>query len=1365
MKRAFPFQPLLIILMIIISFAAAWVPVSLVKARNAKPETATMLAQGGAVSFEQPQDPPADELSVGPFSTFNGVQLARPDEMVKVMIEMKDAPAVTAFAKERPNIPILKKYVPSEAISAAKAQMTRIERAQQKLVNELSGRQFKARVLSRVQRVFNGVAVEVSAGKQSEIQSLPGVKAVHRLGLYYRLTDSAAQFIGAPRVWDPALLGGSYTGNGVVVAVIDDGIDYLHTNFGGTGSQSHYAINDPAIIGDVPGFPGAVIVSGYDLAGDNFDAASSDPAQNIPQPDPDPFGCNVHGTKVASAIAGRGVNFDGTTYTGTYDQTTPGKSFRIGPGIAPEAALVALKVFGCQGATRGDLLVQAIERAVDLNGDGNFSDHADIINMSLGSPFFPFAGSAEIISIDNAALVGVINVVAAGNNGDTYYGTNGLGQTTNAISVAAMLDDGIYAQNIQITSPPDIAGNYPAAVSEFGPALSPSGFTGSVVLTSPADACTAVINASQLAGNIAFIDRGTCTLVTKVRNAQNAGATAVIVANNTTNLPLNVGDDGTGRDIIIPNYLISQSAGDLIRQQLQSLNQVNASLLFNNISAQPNLANTLLASSSRGGAFGNSVKPDITAPGGNISSSWLGSGNEAAFFTGTSMASPMLAGVTALLVEKYPDNSPDELKGLLYSTGADVFSGANNSLPKHGTSYAGAGTVQAFDAAATDIYLAYKQTGNQTYTYANLFGDVKAVTDNETVPVIVNIANNGNSAQTYSVSYDRTSDIPGVDPSFPSTVNAPGNSNTDYQINWNFIPANMKHTRDATVSANQGGNPRHWLSEEIGYFNFTPAGGGQVLRLPAYFAAYPASNMSTAQNSINLANPTGTTALGLTGQQVHTGNTFPTDEISIASPFELQEISANDSLTPATLDYFDLQHIGVRSNFPTAGDIANTRLLFGVSTYGDWLSPNQVTVNIFIDTNQDGIDDFHLYNTSFPNAQGGPSDVFVTRLFDIANGTTSTQAFLNSFPASQFDTVPFNTNVMILPVLASALGLTDTDGKFDYQVKTSARNLLIDQSRRHSYDATKPGLDFGVNTIFFDLNGATIPLSYNLANLQAAGSEGALLFHHHNTAGNRSQVLPANLGFECDVQPRPFGNGSVTIADWTQVGLFAAGLNDVNLGSEFQRADTAPRDSGGDGRLSIADWVQAGRYSAGLDPVTGTSGPYLPIILPQIAPQNGGVFNATTGKAEFSLRQSVAMSLRVPLRISRTISVAVELEARGDENGFSFSLDFDPAQLSNPRVVAGSDAQKAILYENTAQASSGRVGIALILPPGQNLQSGKRQLAVVTFTVIEPIKLLTRTIDLGDYPVPREIVDINAKALSASGLRLAFPADRRPPPR
>jgi hypothetical protein len=78
-----------------------------------------------------------------------------------------------------------------------------------------------------------------------------------------------------------------------------------------------------------------------------------------------------------------------------------------------------------------------------------------------------------------------------------------------------------------------------------------------------------------------------------------------------------------------------------------------------------------------------------------------------------------------------------------------------------------------------------------------------------------------------------------------------------------------------------------------------------------------------------------------------------------------------------------------------------------------------------------------------------------------------------------------------------------------------------------------------------------------------------------NVAGNASSAAATlSVGYEADINPRPTGNNSVTITDWVQTGRFAAGLDPLPTGSEFVRADCAPRSSLGNGLISLTDWVR-----------------------------------------------------------------------------------------------------------------------------------------------------------------------------------------------
>lgn len=132
---------------------------------------------------------------------------------------------------------------------------------------------------------------------------------------------------------------------------------------------------------------------------------------------------------------------------------------------------------------------------------------------------------------------------------------------------------------VTVNSPPNIAGDYPAGGAQFGPPLDTVGITGDVVLANDGtgtatDACEPLINTGQVAGKIALVDRGNCYFVTKVKNAQNAGATGVIVVNNQGDQIITMG--GNDPTITIPSVFIGQTDGNTIKGELAT--GVNATI-------------------------------------------------------------------------------------------------------------------------------------------------------------------------------------------------------------------------------------------------------------------------------------------------------------------------------------------------------------------------------------------------------------------------------------------------------------------------------------------------------------------------------------------------------------------------------------------------------------------------------------------------------------------------------------------------------------------------------------------------------------------------------------------------------------------
>jgi hypothetical protein len=226
-------------------------------------------------------------------------------------------------------------------------------------------------------RAFSGIALSVTPSERAEIEKLPYVLRVHA---DLPVTAASALEPGvisvkADEVW--RRLGSR--GAGITVAIIDTGIDYGHPALGG-------------------GFgPGFKVTAGYDFVND----------------DADPMDDSGHGTHVAGIVAANSAELT---------------------GVAPDASLVAYKVLDHSGRGWTSAILAAIERTVDPNGDGDFSDRVSIANMSLGAP--GYSDDAMSRAVDSAVSAGVVFVVAAGNR-ENYQSVSSPGTAEAAITVGA----------------------------------------------------------------------------------------------------------------------------------------------------------------------------------------------------------------------------------------------------------------------------------------------------------------------------------------------------------------------------------------------------------------------------------------------------------------------------------------------------------------------------------------------------------------------------------------------------------------------------------------------------------------------------------------------------------------------------------------------------------------------------------------------------------------------------------------------------------------------------------------------------------------------------------------------------------------
>jgi len=1142
---------------------------------RASRRTAALLACLGLVAFAPvaqaappwPLEAPAevelpDVLAANPLVGL-GLDHAAPtdDGRVQVMVELTDPPAAAVFAEAMRGAAPSDRRALAVAGAASKAQVLKVKAAQDRVAQALAAPPIGARELFRVSKALNGIAVAVDPASVRSLGRIPGVKRVLPILAEHPTSSTSVPFIGAPNVWANTIgLPAGADGTGVKVGIIDTGIDYLHGDFGGNGLLATYQAESVASAGftTAGSFPTAKVVGGTDFAGDAYTGG------NAPVPDANPMDCNGHGSHVAGTAAGLGVTAAGATFTGPYDANpSTYSSLRIVPGVAPKALLYALRVFGCAGST--GLTTLAIDWAMDPNDDGDLSDHLDVINMSLGSDFGSAINASSVAS-DNAALAGVIVAISAGNSGDTFFIHGAPGVATRAISAAASLDGGEPAPIVRVNTPAAIAGNYLAAGASFGPALTPGGVTGNVVIAldaanpsgpSTTDGCTALTNAAAVAGNIALIDRGTCGFIVKVKNAQNAGAIAVIIADNAPGTPP-AGLGGSDPTITIPSVRVTLADGNKFKANIATL---NASLLG------PSGGDTLASFSSRGPRriFGSPLrlKPDIAAPGLNITSVQTGhtcmaaagctgvsdpsgfqAGNKALVISGTSMACPHIAGTMALLRQLHPDWSVEELKALAMNYAIHdltLFPGA--APPRFGPSRIGAGRVDPVTAAL----------GNVIAMNADDAGPVSVTFEPEVVGSMtqtkkIRLVNKGLTPQTFDLAFDNVVDSPGVSFSLPggSSVTVPAANAVELDIQMSANTSTMDHTRDASlfptqgVQVNYGDQPRNFLTEEGSYLTFSQS---SVLkfRLPVYMAEKPSSDMSAPSTIVTGGNPTGSTTIPLSGTDLCTGTlaagptcsgvgTLPKIE-SLVSPFELQVVSPLDPVNAP--DYADIHYVGV--SYLQAGgspSITNDLVMFGVASWGDWSTPNEVAYNICVDSNNDGVYDRVIINTT-PSvfvANAPLNDNFVRVVENTATAGFSILglgSLVNLVSPASFDTGLHLNNVMILAATPAQLGIASTAvTTIHYKVITcSGSNLacartttgdrcspaagtFLDQAvGPYVYNWAAQGLNFGGDFLDEDLNGKALPVTWNTANMTANGSLGALLLHHFNGVGKRAEVV------------------------------------------------------------------------------------------------------------------------------------------------------------------------------------------------------------------------------------------------------------------
>lgn len=496
-------------------------------------------------------------------------------------------------------------------------------RRQQRQVRQRLGAH-RAAVYGSVERVANALLVRLDDDRAAVLESLPGVKRVRPVRWLRLSLDHALPLHGVPRAW--ANLGGSdLAGAGVKIGIIDTGID-----------STHPAFHDPSL--PMPeGFPRVNQRSDLEFTSNKVIVARSylrllDSVQDISARDTD-----GHGTAVAMAAAGMPV----TTSLGVLS------------GVAPKAYLGSYNVFNrTSGQTRDDVVLKAFDDAI--------ADGMDVINLSLGSIFAPRPQDELFTAaVERATALGVVVVVAAGNDGPEPFTMSDLSVAPAAIAVGATWNDRIFSGSVRLST-----GERFQAVPGSGPrpaqplsaplvdleTLDPSGL-----------ACNPMPSGS-LSGRIPLILRGTCLFEQKLNNVQAGGAVGALVYTDQARpdpITMAVGN------ATLPAAMVSYDDGRRIKQLLAASANLTVTIDF-----QPSAfavdPRRVADFSSSGPATDFAVKPDLTATGTSVRTAAIGGGFQIA--QGTSFSAPLVAGAAAVLKGARPGYPGSHYRSLLINT-------------------------------------------------------------------------------------------------------------------------------------------------------------------------------------------------------------------------------------------------------------------------------------------------------------------------------------------------------------------------------------------------------------------------------------------------------------------------------------------------------------------------------------------------------------------------------------------------------------------------------------------------------------------------------------------------------------------------
>lgn len=522
---------------------------------------------------------------------------------------------------------------------------------------------------------MNGIGVDLTDAESRRLAVLPEVKSVTHIPDQTPDTFRGPEFIGAGAIWNGSATpsGLPTRGEGVTIGIIDSGANRDHPSFGPLPAECGASAGQAKLTAYT------CMVGTTCTTAESGTCAAAGGANG-----PTPEDCTGHGSHVASIAAGNTLTVAGTVPVPAHDIS----------GVAPCARINAYKV--CASNTcSGTAIVAAIQRAI--------ADQVDVINYSISggggddsSVWTPNA-TADRFFLD-AVDADILVAASAGNTrldpaqanfnptpeGDVNHRAPWL---TSVASSTHDEQDSPVGGSVAVTGPAPV----PAPLSApllLTTSSSPHQLADNATIhirhfSGAPEGCNAdpAYPANFFAGNTALISRGTCPFAEKVAKAEAAGASSVLVYNNTAGIAGGMaGLEGAG----VPAYTIRQDAGQALVAHLATLSGtpvdavVNAPVVQGDVLSNFSLRGPISPPAPGAQGTGNSfdvTKPDITGPGDDIYGAWA---NEATVGAaeygttgGTSMSSPHVAGAYALMRAMRPDWTATEIKSAVMLTGVN----------------------------------------------------------------------------------------------------------------------------------------------------------------------------------------------------------------------------------------------------------------------------------------------------------------------------------------------------------------------------------------------------------------------------------------------------------------------------------------------------------------------------------------------------------------------------------------------------------------------------------------------------------------------------------------------------------------------